>query len=404
MKPKRILVSGYYGFSNVGDEAILLSMHQALCNAIPNIEVTVLSAKPEETRREHGLKAISRLDAMAIWRELRRSDLLISGGGSLFQDLTSSRSLWLYLCVVLLAVLAGCPVMVYAQGIGPLRGRMNRMLVAALLRKTALITVRDQESLDELKRLNVVNVPAHLTADPVMALQPPEEPAAAGDITTRSLSHTPAPGGNRIVEAEASATTDGTLHCPLSIVHCQSLSSPYIGVSIRPWQDADRLLVHLSSVLQRLIREKDARILLIPMHYPGDDQITQELYELLDSPDTVSIMPKGYRVEQIIAQIANLDLLIGVRLHALVFAAIASTPAIAICYDPKVDQFARRMEQKCAGLLADVTADILWQAVCQQLQNKEQIRERTRQLSEELRREAGKTAELAAELLLGARG
>ncbi|MCL2548856.1 MAG: polysaccharide pyruvyl transferase family protein, partial [Symbiobacteriaceae bacterium] len=145
--------------------------------------------------------------------------------------------------------------------------------------------------------------------------------------------------------------------------------------------------------------ERGAKILLIPMHYPGDDQITSELYQLLDAPDSVSIFPKGRSVEQVIAAIGELDLLIGVRLHALVFAAIATTPAIAISYDPKVDQFAERMEQVNIGPLSTVSAEAIWQEACYHLDEGDKIRERTRRLSTKLRLEALHNATLAAELL-----
>jgi len=361
MSPKRILVSGYYGFSNIGDEAILLSLHHALKGEIPDVEITVLSGTPRATRRDHGLNAISRRNLPLILYTLRRSDLLISGGGSLFQDLTSNRSLYLYLFTIFLALVARCPVMIYAQGIGPLRSRFNRRLTGILLRRVALITVRDEHSLEELRDLGVtdVDVPQFLTADPVMVLQLPSEKALL-------------PG-------------DG--------------SRPRIGVSIRPWRGADHLLTELSKALLRLIEERGAQIYLFPMHYPGDDQITEELRQRLDAPEKVFVMPTGYRVEQVIASMAELDLFIGVRLHALVFAAIASTPAIAVSYDPKVDQFAKRMEQVSAGAIESVTAQRLWEAACSQLDDQARIRERTRALSETLRKEALKTATFTAELL-----
>ena len=98
-----IAISGYYGFSNAGDEAMLAAMIEVIGDLAPEAIITVISGNPDDTRRRHGVQAVHRLDVPAVMRLLKRSKLLISGGGSLLQDVTSERSLYYYLGVMWLA-------------------------------------------------------------------------------------------------------------------------------------------------------------------------------------------------------------------------------------------------------------------------------------------------------------
>src|SRR5690625_3113260 len=112
----RVLISGYYGYGNFGDEALLAGLLSLIREL--GAEPLVLSGQPERTRAEHGVEAVHRYRGLP--GALRRADALISGGGGLLQDASSSRSLSYYLGVLRLARLAGLRTMVYGQSIGPL--------------------------------------------------------------------------------------------------------------------------------------------------------------------------------------------------------------------------------------------------------------------------------------------
>ena len=114
-----ILISGYYGFDNIGDESILRTLVTSLRERIPNCSLTVLSHDPAATREKYGVEAVERMSPLAIARAVRRCDMLISGGGSLLQDVTSSKSLHYYLAIIRFAQLLGKKVLIYSQGIGP---------------------------------------------------------------------------------------------------------------------------------------------------------------------------------------------------------------------------------------------------------------------------------------------
>ena len=174
-RPFHVVMSGYYGFSNAGDDAILEAIQQAIHEASDHICVTALSNDPELTRRQYGLEAIPRFRVLKVFSALRRCDALLSGGGSLLQDTTSTRSLLYYLTVIRCAHWLGKPVMLYANGIGPVRRPANRRRVKRVVEQATLITLRDHSSARELQDMGVTRTDLHVTADPVFHLSPAPE-------------------------------------------------------------------------------------------------------------------------------------------------------------------------------------------------------------------------------------
>lgn len=100
-----IIISGYYGFNNAGDEAMLSAILNALRTAFSDPQITVISGNPEITAHTFHVHAISRFGMKDIIRSIIHSDLLISGGGSLLQDVTSWKSMVYYLSIIIIGVL-----------------------------------------------------------------------------------------------------------------------------------------------------------------------------------------------------------------------------------------------------------------------------------------------------------
>lgn len=167
-----VVMSGYYGFSNAGDDAILQSIHEGILAASQDVAVTVLSNDPELTWDLCSLEAVPRFQVWKVLKALRRCDALLSGGGSLLQDRTSTRSLLYYLSIIRAAELFHKPVMLYANGIGPVRKPANRRRVRRAVERAALVTLRDGSSARELQEMGVTRPDLHVTADPVFNLPP----------------------------------------------------------------------------------------------------------------------------------------------------------------------------------------------------------------------------------------
>ena len=131
----KIVISGYYGFANAGDEAMLTSIVRALRGVQPEIDLTVISGNPAETSAKHKVKSIYRFNFFKIYNALKNADMLLSGGGSLIQDVTSRRSLWFYLHTISLAKKCGCKVQMYGCGMGPLNYDYDRRRAAKTINR-----------------------------------------------------------------------------------------------------------------------------------------------------------------------------------------------------------------------------------------------------------------------------
>lgn len=133
-----VVLSGYYGFGNSGDDALLYAITDSLREVMPDVRVCVLSAKAKEMRKVYGVDCAARFNPFAVRRALKSAKMLISGGGSLIQDVTSSKSLVYYLSVMRYAARYGDKVYVYANGIGPLKEKNYARAAKGRLRRRTL--------------------------------------------------------------------------------------------------------------------------------------------------------------------------------------------------------------------------------------------------------------------------
>jgi len=358
-----IVISGYYGFGNAGDEAMLTAMIEALTDVDPAVRITVLSGCPADTRRRHGVASVFRLNYPEIIRTLRKSDLLISGGGSLLQDVTSDRSLYYYLSIMMLAKKLGKPVMLYAQGIGPVRGSLAKGAMRYIGNMVDLITVRDEGSRNELQALGVDVPPIHVTADPVLALHKIDKGIGRAILRNHGLE------GN----------------------------APLIGVSVREWKDWAYYKTAVGEAADRLVAECGARLVFLPMQWPDDNEVARRIVARMRQP--AALLEAEYTTGELLSLVGNLDMLIGIRLHALIFAAVMQVPLIGISYDPKIDRFLETLGETAVGTLQTVTADgllakvkALWPEI------RHPNRERTERIAG-LRKKAFSNAELAISLI-----
>ena len=201
-----ILISGYHGFKNSGDEALLFAILNTLRKIRPELDVTVLSKTPEETTRVYGVKSIFRYNYFKIKKEMKASNMLLFGGGSLLQDVTSCKSILYYLAVIFLAQRSGMKTMLYANGVGPITKKWNRRLAKWILNRVDLITLRDDKSDIELKNLGVNRPKIIITADPAFTIE------AFPSLSGRYLTN-------------IAGVPDGTKLCVVSIRSWMSLTS-----------------------------------------------------------------------------------------------------------------------------------------------------------------------------------
>lgn len=359
-----VAVSGYYGFGNLGDEAVLYSMLQALRGSLPEARFVVLSHDPAGTRAAFGVEAVNRWNPVAVYRTLAACDLLISGGGSLLQDVTGLKSLLYYAGVIWLAEALGKPVVFYAQGIGPLRTELGRQLVRRVAARARLITVRDALSAAELRLLGIGGTPLVVTADPVLGLEAEAVGREKGEA----------------VLAEAGAA-----------------GRPVVGVALREWPGFGAAQEEaLARVLDGLCR-RGLAVLFIPLHFPADLAVNRRVAARMAEPSAV--VSRALAVEEVLSLFGCLHFCLGMRLHALVFAAVFHVPLVGLSYDPKIQRFLFGLHWRPPLPADKFTSAALSREVEEVLLGYEAARAKLRQMVEQLKAQALLTPRLVVELL-----
>jgi len=361
---KTVVISGYYGFGNSGDEAVLFSIIQTLRSLRQNLRLIVLSNEPAKTTKASGVEAVNRWNMFSVLRALRQSDLLISGGGSLLQDVTGPRSILYYLGIVWAAKLLRRRVIFYSQGIGPVGMALSRWLVKKIVNLVDVVTVRDERSRKELLDMEVIRPPIHLTADPVLGLSREDLNLTAGkELLLRN-----------------------------GIDFCR----PVLGVSVREWRGLTGYYRVLAKGCDHLARQ-GWQVVFIPMHFPADIAPGREVVRLMQEPAVV--LRENSPVTTVMGVIGHAGLMLGMRLHSLIVAAVAGVPLVGISYDPKVASFLKQVEQPSAGKPETLTEAELIQTLDHAILNIAKQQNKVYERVADLRQDARKAAHLALELL-----
>lgn len=305
-----LLFSGYYGFDNSGDDAILYAIIQEVRKRNPNIPIQVLSYNPGRTHEIYQVSTAQRFYLPALIRAIKNCNLLISGGGSLLQDVTSSRSLYYYLGVITLAKLFNKKVYIYANGVGPIHKKINRKLTQWVLNKADLITLRDEDSFELVRELKVKKPKLEITSDPVYALD---------NIDSHRVEN--------ILKNEGIPT-----------------DRPYIGVGIRSWKNHDEIIDKLSIALDEIYDRLGIDYLFIPLHYPDDLNFSKKVSEKMRHRNTCHMIRGEYSVDEIKGLVGRCELMLAMRLHALIYAVTELTPIVGLVYDPKVKSHLKGLE------------------------------------------------------------
>ena len=286
---KKVLISGYYGFGNFGDEAIL----KLLLDKLKDCDVTVLSSDPRKTFDTFGVHTVYTFSLDHVLKELAYCDVLISGGGSLLQNVTSNKSLWFYASILQFAQLMRKDVVIFAQGIGPIKGWWSTRMTKNILKKAKYVSVRDEKSFELMKKWKIKQ--ANLVCDPLYSLEvsQPERTQKIG-IQLRKFE---------------------TLTDELFDNIVQQVKSRYYAREIELLSLQDDMDVGISQVFINKLKYVDPNI---------NVKLVQSLTN-----------------EEIINRISEYDCLIGMRFHACLVALKYGVKTLAIAYDPKVETLAK---------------------------------------------------------------
>ncbi len=349
-----VLICGAYGKGNRGDNAILSAIVRQLRSIDSDLPICVLSRDPKETRLCAGIPSIYTFRPFKSRKILKQTELYISGGGTLMQDATSTRSLLYYLFSIKQAKKAGCKVMLYGCGIGPIHRKRNRKRTAKVLNACAdVISVRDHYSLSFLRELGVTKPAIHLTADPALLV----------DAQDYNYLH----------------------RCGLSE------KEQYALFALRPWEGYRQEV--FAQAAEHIYKNYGMIPVLYCMEPNRDLAVARELAKQLHCP--YKLLEAGESGEQVICVIKQMSLVVSMRLHTLIFAAGQGIPLVGVVYDPKVSGFLDDLGQKRYLPLEKAEGSSLCAMIDQALKEQDHSGENVARL----RHLAGENEALAAQLL-----
>lgn len=281
---RKILVSGYIGFNNFGDEAIFYALSSRFKSL--GYEVSALCTNCDEVQKKYQVKTYHLKKPLEILKAISTCEILISGGGSLLQNKTSNFSLFYYLFIILLAKLLGKKVIIFAQGIEPILGKFPEFITKTILKLVDFITVRDENSKRLLKSWKIEST---LVSDPAYSL-----------VQNRQIHNFK---NDLIVQLRKFKGMDEKLIKNLAF----SIAKKYTGkVSVFSFQDE------------------------------LDEKICFDFIEELKKYNINANYISNKSVEETIQIINEAQFIISTRLHGLIIATPLKTKAFALCYDEKI--------------------------------------------------------------------
>ncbi len=315
-----VVICGAYGRGNAGDDAILEAIIAEMRSIDRDVPITVLSRDPDETRRTLRVNSAHTFGVFAWLKAMRRSRFYINGGGNLIQDVTSSRSLWYYLFNILCAKKSGCKVQMYGCGIGPVLREKHWPLVARVLnRYVDVITLREPDSLEQLRRMGVSAPHIELTADPALTLPP----ADSSRIDSALLSAGIPPEGR------------------------------YVAISLRNWEGFEACAPLFGKLAEHVYGTHGVTPIFLSVEKKHD-------------PAAAALAAAGIRcphyfingvedIATVIGVLSRMEAVVSMRLHTLIFAAGQGVPLVGIVYDPKVSSFLRYIGEESYAELGTLT-------------------------------------------------
>jgi polysaccharide pyruvyl transferase CsaB len=288
MGKMRVLLSGYYGKGNGGDEALLATLLQMLPS---DVTAVVLSGNPEETHRHYGVECYNRMAVLSVLKALRSCDAFVWGGGSLIQDVTSTISPFYYGGLMALAQVMGLKTVAWGQGIGPLLHYPTRFLAHRNFAGCTHVSVRDRSSSALLSNWSIPHI---IAPDPVWALESKPVPELV------------------------------------------DLPKPRIAVTLRNHpQLTENRLANLTQALVNLQKETQSFILLLPFQKSEDLGIAEKIHTQLKDVSRVICSEDPQILKGVFR---GVEMSIGMRLHSLIMAASEGSRCFALSYDPKVNR------------------------------------------------------------------
>jgi len=277
-----------------------------------------------------------------------------------------------YLSMVWLAKRLGLKVMFYANGIGPLKKRINRLLTKKIINKVDVITLREALSFDELKTLEISRPRILMTADAAVTVMDGMENIKTGIMERLGLEN----------------------------------AGPLFGISLRKYPgnehvEHEKYEAVIARAIDHLADKYGAYPVLFPMQHPDDVPILKNVASMMEKESCV--VTDKLDVFETYELISSMHMLLGMRLHALIFSAVAAVPMIGLVYDPKIQGFLDYIHQPSAGDVRELEYEKLVSLMDHVWENRSDISKHLSESIPGLKEKARENARVAVELISGAK-
>lgn len=246
------------------------------------------------------------------------ADIVVTCGGGPLTDIHGI-TFFLYWYPMFLAIILKKPIMMYAQSVGPFTNKVSdpvyKFLTKFVLNRASLITLRENISKKQLQDLGVDGPPIYVTADAAFPLQP------------------------EINQAKVALHKEGIIkEEKRPLVGITLLRWIYLGSS-KPELEHEKYKKVMAQVADYLVSHLNAKVVFIPMDVvPGSDApLTLEIYHMMKHKDVASVITGEYTPEVLKGIMGEMDLIVGTRLHSIIFSTTMGVPGVCISYDPKAD-------------------------------------------------------------------
>ncbi len=357
---KKTVMLGYYGYGNSGDDALLGAIINDMKEIDPSFCPIVLSHNAASTQKAYDVECADRFNIKQVIAAFKRSSVLMLGGGSLIQDVTSTKSLLYYLWSIKLAKRYGLKVMLYANGIGPIVKEENKKRAAAVLDTVDVITLRDEESAELLKELGVTRPQIAVTADPAFSF---------------------------VGESEDISKELG-------------IEGDYVCMSVRNWAQSDtKVIAGIAQMADYISQKYSLTPVFVPMQFEKDLNPSKIIASKMTA-DAV-VIHKKLSVKQIISLIKYSKAVVAVRLHMLIFGAASGVPSVGIEYDPKIRGFQNHMGLPFVISVKDICDGTYKEIVDSFMQNLDASKQLLEKKLPEIKAKSKQNARIAARVIYG---
>lgn len=356
VRPFDVMICGYYGRHNLGDDILLKVITDNLKRECEVKKIALLTADANDNQQKLD-RCIHRFNIAEIKKTMKLTKVFILGGGSILQDSTSSRSLYYYIYITNLAKKLGCKILLYSNGIGPINKAFHRKKAAKLLEKVDYITVRDNKSYEYIRKIGVKNPNIEITADEVFA------------IDTKEINENKALGGKE-----------------------------YICINLRSASCSDEFIKSFGKAINDITSESGLIPVLLPMHFNQDIQALQKLSKSLKSEYIIIDKPISH--DETLAILNQCKFTVVERLHAIIFSCIFSKPFTAINYDPKVQALCNEVEMNDYVIDSNSSSsENIYSIIKTMINNNQKITDRLSLMADSKRTAAHKNAVIAKKII-----